>query len=55
MTGSIPAVGRGSQAFVTDDEDAVTGDYANPLENRPVSIIFVIVTWSPIMGQVAHD
>jgi hypothetical protein len=55
MQGSILAVGRGRQAFVTDDDDVVTGDYANSLENKLVSIIFVIVTTVPYIGQLAYD
>jgi hypothetical protein len=54
MDGTLPC-GNAPSLFVIGDDDVVTGDYANSLENKPVSIIFVIVTSSPLMGQVAHD
>ena len=46
-----PPVGDAPSTFVTGDDNVVTGDYANSLENKPFSIIFVIVTWSSSMGQ----
>jgi hypothetical protein len=46
-----PPCGTPPGPFVTDDDDAVTGDYANSLENKQVSTNFVIVTWSSYIGQ----
>jgi hypothetical protein len=38
-----PPCGNVPRPIVTGDDDIVTDDYANSLENKPVSTIFVIV------------
>ena len=43
LVDGTPPGGDALGPFVTGDDDVVTGDYANPLENKPVSTIFVIV------------
>jgi hypothetical protein len=54
MTAACPSADAYGPFFIGDD-DVVTGDYANPLKNKSISIIFVIVTMAPLMGQLAHD